>query len=142
MRPLYGLKQAGNPWNNKFDGTMKDLTYTNTQSDYCCYFRQQGENFTIVLVWVDDLVLLTNCPAKSNRVKEELKLKFKIKILGEPSLLLGMKISCNKKLKIVTLSQTHYIDKILEQVGLQDTNSVATPIDPGVNLEFDKEEHD
>ena len=30
VRPLYGLKQARNEWNIKFDGTMKDLMYTNT----------------------------------------------------------------------------------------------------------------
>ena len=39
VRPLYGLKQARNEWNNELDGAMKDLTYRNTQSDYCCYFR-------------------------------------------------------------------------------------------------------
>ena len=93
-------------------------------------------------MWVDDLVSFTNSPAESDHIEEELKSKFKIKTLGEPSLLLGMKISQNKELKIITLSQTHYINKILERVGLQDTNSVATPIDPGINLEFDEEEHD
>ena len=47
VRQLYGLKQAGNEWNNEFDGVMKDLTYTNTRADFCCYFRQQGENLAI-----------------------------------------------------------------------------------------------
>ena len=28
LRPLYGLKQAGNVWNKEFDGTMKELGYT------------------------------------------------------------------------------------------------------------------
>ena len=137
VRPLHWLKQAGNEWNNKFDGAMKDLMYTNTWSDYCCYFRWQGENFAIVLVWVDDLVSFTNSPAKSDQVEEELKSKFQIKTLGEPSLLLGMKISPNKELKVITLSQTHYINKILEQVGPQDVNSVTTPIDPNINLSFE-----
>ena len=91
---------------------------------------------------MDDLVSFTNSSAKSNRIEEELKSKFQIKILGGPSLLLGMKISQNKELKIITLSQTHYIDKILEQVRLQDTNLVTTPIDLNINLEFDEEEHD
>ena len=93
VRPLYGLKLARNEWNNEFDGAMKDLTYRNTRSDYCCYFRRQGENFAKVLVWVDDLVSFTNSPAESDRVEEKLKSKFKIKTLGKPSLLLGMKIS-------------------------------------------------
>ena len=53
-----------------------------------------------------------------------------------------MKISWNKELKVITLSQTHYIDKILKRVRLQDANSVTTPIDPNINLEFDEKEHD
>jgi hypothetical protein len=142
IKTLYGLKQAGNEWNNEFDGTMKDLAYTNTRSDYCCYIRRQGENFAIVLVWVDDLVVFTNSPAESDRVEHELKQKFEIKTLGEPSLLLGMKITRDKENQITTLSQAHYVDKILHRVGLQDANPVSTPLDPNVNLETNEAEQD
>ena len=68
IKTLYRLKQAKNEWNNEFDSTMKDLAYTNTHSNYCCYIRQQRENFAIILVWVDDLVVFTNSPAKSDHV--------------------------------------------------------------------------
>ena len=39
LKLLYGLKQAGNAWNTKFDNMMKDLAYEDTKSNYCCYFR-------------------------------------------------------------------------------------------------------
>jgi Reverse transcriptase (RNA-dependent DNA polymerase) len=91
-------------------------------------------------VWVDDLVTFTNNPTKSDQAKHELKQKFEIKTLGEPSLLSGMKISHDKENKIATLSQTHYIDKILHHVGLQDANPVSTPLDPNIGLEADEEE--
>jgi hypothetical protein len=142
VKALYGLKQAGNAWNNEFDDAMKDLAYTNTKTDYCCYARRQGENFAIVLVWVDDLVTFTNSPIQSNIVEKELREKFEIKSLGEPSMLLGMKVSHDKEKQIVTLSQTHYIDKIIERVGLQDANPVSTPLDPNVNLEVEETEGD
>jgi hypothetical protein len=51
-------------------------------------------NFAIV---VDDLVVFTNSPAESDCVEHELKQKFEIKTLGEPLLLLGMKITCDKE---------------------------------------------
>ena len=62
VKVLYGLKQAGNAWNHEFDDAMKDLKYKNTKSNYYCYSWQQGENFAIVLVWVDNLVTFTNNP--------------------------------------------------------------------------------
>jgi Reverse transcriptase (RNA-dependent DNA polymerase) len=91
---------------------------------------------------VDDLVTFTNSPAESDHVERELKQKFEIKTLGEPSLLLGMKFTRNKENQITTLSQAHYIDKIIQRVGLQDTNPVSTPLDPNVNLEIDEAEQD
>jgi hypothetical protein len=61
-------------------------------------------------------------------------------MLGEPSLLLGMKISHDKENKITTLSQTHYIDKILHHVLLQYAKPVSTPLDLNVSLEADEVE--
>jgi hypothetical protein len=57
-------------------------------------------------------------------------------------MLLGMKVSHDKEKQIVMLSQTHYIDKIIERVGLQDANPVSTPLDPNVNLEVEETEGD
>ena len=53
-----------------------------------------------------------------------------------------MKITCNKENQITTLSQAHYVDKILHRVGLQDANPVSTPLNPNVNLETDKANQD
>jgi hypothetical protein len=75
-------------------------------------------------------------------VEKELREKFEIKSLGEPSMLLGMKVSHDKEKQIVTLSQTHYIDKIIERVGLQDANPVSTPLNLNVNLEVEETEGD
>ena len=61
-------------------------------------------------------------------------------ILGKPSLLLGMKISQHKNLKVFTLSQTQYILSELDykmQIPLQ-----LQLIWINVNLEFDDEDND
>ena len=84
---------------------------------------------------MDDLVTFTNSVDKSDRVEWELKGKFEIKSLGEPSMLLGMKVSHDKEKQVIKLSQTHYINKILNQMGLQDANPVTTPLNPNINLE-------
>ena len=68
-------------------------------------------------------------------MEQELKGKFEIKSLGEPSMLLGMKVSHDKEKQVIKLSQTHYINKILDQMGLHDVNPITTPLDPNINLE-------
>jgi len=69
---------------------------------------------------------------------KDLKAHFDIKSLGQPNLLLGMKISQGNH--IVTLSQTHYIDALLEKFGLADANPVFTPMDINVKLDNVTEE--
>ena len=91
---------------------------------------------------MDDLVTFTNGVDESNQMEWELKGKFKIKSLSQPSMLLGMKVSHDKEKQVIKLSQTHYINKILDWMGLQDANPITTPLDPNVNLEVEETKGD
>jgi len=135
-RSLYGLKQAGNVWNKAWNKAMEELGYEKLKSDYCCFVRREGEDFSILLVWVDDLINFSN---DTDRVEQELKTKFKINVIGEPLILLGMKINCDEEKKTISLSQTHYIDSLLKHFGLANTNMVSTLMDPNVNLDEEDE---
>ena len=57
---LYRLKQAGNVWNKAWNQVMEELGYQKLKLDYCCFIRCEGENFSILLVWVDDLINFSN----------------------------------------------------------------------------------
>ena len=37
IRPLYGLKQSGNVWNEEFTSTMTSMGFTQLKTDYCCF---------------------------------------------------------------------------------------------------------
>ena len=37
----------------------------------------------------------------------------------------------------ITLSQTHFIDGLLIKFGLENTNTVSTPLDPNVDLDYE-----
>jgi len=131
-RSLYGLKQAGNVWNKAWNKAIEELGYEKLKSDYCCFVRCKGEDFSIILVWVDDLINFSN---DTDRIERELKTKFEINVIGEPSILLGMKIDRDEEKKTISLSQTHYIDSLLERFSLANANTVLTPMDPNVNLD-------
>ena len=134
---LYGLKQAGNVWNKAWNKAMEELGYKKLKSDYCCFVWRKGEDFSILLVWVDDLINFSN---DTDRVEQKLKTKFEINVIREPSILLGMKIDHDEEKKIISLSQTHYIDSLLERFGLMNANMVSTPMDPNVNLDEEEDE--
>ncbi len=137
IHSLYGLKQAGNVWNQELNRVLAKINFTQLKTDYCCYIRREGDNFTALLVWVDDFASISTTD-HNNAAEKDLKAHFDIKSLGQPNLLLGMKISQGNH--IVTLLQTHYIDTLLENFGLTDANPVSTPMDINVKLDNVTEE--
>jgi len=133
IRSLYGLKQAGNVWNWELNRVLNKIGFIQLRTDYCYYVRQEGGDFTVLLVWVDDFASASTTDEQNDAAKKDLMAHFDIKSLGRLNLLLGMKISQGNH--IVTLSQTHYIDALLEKFGLTDANPVFTPMDVNVKLD-------
>jgi hypothetical protein len=133
-KTIYGLKQAGNNWNRRFDSGMKKLAFQRLRSDYCAYIRWNGSKFTIILVWVDDLILISNTSSEADQVEKELSQEFDIKLLGEPALLLGIQVTRDRQNKSLSLCQSNYIGQILKRMGMEHCNTVSTPMDRGVDL--------
>jgi len=57
IKTLYGLKQAGREWNHEFDSKVRKRGYARLQSDPCVYIWHIGEDFAIITIWVDDLLI-------------------------------------------------------------------------------------
>lgn len=86
------------------------------------------KNISIIGVHVDDMGLFCTSVEERERAKAELKKEFPINDLGEPELLLGLKITRDRKKRTITISQTHYIDSLLEKFGMTDANPASTPL--------------
>jgi hypothetical protein len=69
-----------------------------------------------------------------NWVKKELSKKFDMKDLGKLKDFLGMEINYDKQNGILEISNKAYIEKMLRHFGMQDSNPVGTPMDPGTKL--------
>jgi hypothetical protein len=133
-KTLYGLKQSGRRWNQKLHSALSKHGFTRLEADHCVYLRRNGEDLAILLIWVDDIAVITNTPAEMTKVKAILKAEFEIKDIGEPRLLLGIEISRDRSTKSITLSQKNYVDTILRRFKMENTSPVSTPLDPHVIL--------
>jgi len=69
IRTLYGLRQAGNVWNRELNTAMKEIGFIQLKSDPCCYIRRQGEDFEILLIWVDDIISIASNSARNDIVE-------------------------------------------------------------------------
>jgi len=57
QRSLYGLKQESKQWNTKLTETLISSDYTQSKADYSLFTKKSINGFTVILVYVDDLVL-------------------------------------------------------------------------------------
>ena len=132
---LYGLKQARNVWNQELNWVLCTIDFNQLKMDYCCYIKTNKEDFSILVVWADDFLALSTKEHLNDDIECNLNIHFKVKSLGQPSLLLGIKINISGD--FISLSQTHYIDFLLEKYGLMDANPVSTPMDLNVKLDIE-----
>ena len=55
-----------------------------------------------------------------------------MKDLGETVVILGIKI--NQEVRGITLTQSHYIEKVVKRFNCDKSTPINTPMDPGVKL--------
>ena len=94
-RSLYGLKQSPRMWYQKFDTYIQGLGFVRSKVDHYLYYKQVGEHFIYVVLYVDDMLLDGNNMEVIKEVKSQLSSKFDMKDLGATNLILGKEIKRN-----------------------------------------------
>ncbi|KAK3888840.1 hypothetical protein Pcinc_007106 [Petrolisthes cinctipes] len=146
-KSIYGLKQSPRCWNYALDSSLRELGFVQTSGDPCIYVNL--EEFFIVAVYVDDIILACNCDDKVRKVKDSLASQFKLKDLGELQYFLGVKVVQNTVKGQIWIGQPLYIENILKKFGMEDSKPVETPVDPNQKVckvtdectIFDKEQY-
>ena len=86
----------------------------------------------IVCLYVDDMLIVSNNIKGIVEIKRFLSSTFKMKDLGQVDTILGIKVKRNSGGYV--LSQTHYIEKVLEKFSHLKIKEVNTPFDPSIKL--------
>ena len=128
-KSLYGLKQSPRQWYLKFDLFMVEIGFVRSQYNWCVYFKdQKGVGYVYLLLYVDDMLIVSKEKSEINRLKSLLSKRFQMKDLGPAKVILGMEIQRNKKLKKLGLFQKKYLTKVLERFDMLESKPVNTPI--------------
>lgn len=83
IKPLYGLKQSGREWYRKLDNYITKNGGKQNAADPCVYVIGKNEDRVIIIVYVDDLILVSKKIENINIVKLKIKSAFKIVDIGE-----------------------------------------------------------
>lgn len=129
---LCGLKQAGRQWNQKLSTTLISLGYTQSKANHSLFVKSSNTSNTVLLVYVDDLVLAGNNMAEISVVINLFDSQFRIIDLGALRVFLGLEVTRSKKR--VILNKRKYTLEILDDSGVLTVKPSTIPSDPSVRL--------
>ena len=69
QKSLCGLKQALRQWYKKFDSFMGSSGFLRCQADHCCYVKNLGNSFIILLLYVDDILIARGYNREIDKLK-------------------------------------------------------------------------
>ncbi|MBW0558206.1 hypothetical protein O181_097921 [Austropuccinia psidii MF-1] len=127
-KAIYGLKQAPLAWYRRLSSWLLSIGFKISKSDACVFFSE-GKDPIWLFLHVDDIGIFGK---NLSNFKEKIEREFQTKILGKADLMLGIKITHDTN--SITLSQSHYIDSLLDLYGMKNCKPVGTPLIPNSHL--------
>ena len=125
LKSLYGLKQSGRNWHHILSEFLIQSGFNQSKVDTCVFFKRNGDGSTILLVWVDDIIIVASSDGLMYAVKSLLMEKFNMKDLGKISFFLG--IEFNPRDGGLYMSQTMYLKNVLQRFGMDSCKPRGTP---------------
>ena len=107
------------------------------EEDYCIYLKRSNNDFVLLFLYVDDILLVRNSKEMIDTAKKWLSSNFKIKNMGEANYMFSVKIGRDRAKRPLGLSQEIYIKSMLERYHMQDSKPMDTPVDKSLSLSCD-----
>lgn len=133
-KAIYGLKQSSRAWYRKVDECLLNIGYRKSKIEPCMYTKIRNNLRTIVTIFVDDFFIFSNDCNETEYLKNVLASHFKLKDLGDIRKCLGVNVSVNKSKKTITLSQSDYIDQVLQKFNMSQCKPIQTPMETKLHV--------
>ena len=132
-KSLYGLKQSGRNWFRLLESFLLDDCSFQNNIDPCTFIlRTDADEKMIILVWVDDLIMVSSSQELLNCIKEQLKKRFEMKDLGEVIHFLGIEFSRDGDKMM--MKQTQYLKNILKRFQMESCRPRTSPCESNTQV--------
>ncbi|GKV30596.1 hypothetical protein SLEP1_g39391 [Rubroshorea leprosula] len=131
-RSLYGLKQAPRAWFERFRQVIVDAGYVQSSHDYSLFMHNSPQGVTLLLIYVDDMLITGSNKEGIAKLKELLCRSFQMKDLGPLTYFLGLEVHSSSRGYAV--NQRKYVLDLIQFANLSDDKCVDTPMEVNVKL--------
>ena len=122
---VYGLPNSPRAFNQEIHKHLIKIGFTASAIDPCIYYRiNSGKGadgdpeWSALCVVVDDIIFASN--KNPDTFIKEMGKRFDLKDLGEPSYVLGLRLTRDKKNKTIYLDQQGFVDKVLRLFSISE----------------------
>ena len=105
---------------------MKSYGFNQSDSDHTLFFKRKQGKLTLLIIYVDDMIITGDDLDEIRRLEERLAGEFEMKNLGGLKFFLGIEVARSKQ--GIILSQRKYILDLLAEVGMLGCKPVETPV--------------
>ncbi|KAM3225581.1 hypothetical protein ACQJBY_058366 [Aegilops geniculata] len=131
-RSLYGLKQAPRAWFERFASVITAAGFSASAHDPALFIHLSPRGRTLLLLYVDDMIITGDDPEYIAFVKARLSEQFLMSDLGPLRYFLGTEVSSTSDGFFI--SQDKYIQDLLARAALTDERVVETPMELNLHL--------
>ncbi|KAL4364269.1 hypothetical protein GQ457_04G017460 [Hibiscus cannabinus] len=134
QRSIYGLKQASRSWNLRFNEAIQEFRFVRNEDEPCVYKKFSGTIVSFLILYVDDILFIGNDIPTIQSIKTWLSSCFSMKDLGEAAYIIGVKIYRDRSRRLLGLSQSTYIDKVLKRFSMEESKRGFLLMKHGISL--------
>ena len=131
-RTLYGFKQAPRAWFAKFNSTISQHGFSSSYFDTALFLRWSGHGISIILLYVDDMIIIGDDMQGIQYLKHFLGRQFEIKDLIPLNYFLGLEVSSYADGYYLT--QVKYTSDMISRASITDSKIIDTPIEYNCRL--------
>ncbi|GJS93406.1 retrovirus-related pol polyprotein from transposon TNT 1-94 [Tanacetum coccineum] len=120
------------------NGELKEEVYVSQLEGFfipTLFTWHAGNDLLLVQIYVDDIIFASTNTAMCDEFANQMTTKFKMSMMGQMSLFLGLQISQSPK--GIFINQSKYASEIVKKYGLNTTDSVDTPMIENKKLDED-----
>jgi hypothetical protein len=127
VKSLYGLKQAPRAWHARLSSALGSLGFSPSVADTSLFILRRPDVTIFLLVYVDDIIVLSSLEGAIPRLIGKLRSEFSVKDLGALHYFLGIEVS-SPSVGHLLLQQRKYALELLARAGMLKCAPVTTPM--------------
>ncbi|KAK1645287.1 hypothetical protein QYE76_063092 [Lolium multiflorum] len=126
VKALYGLKQAPRAWHARLGTALRALGFIPSTADTSLFLFQRPQVTMYILVYVDDIILVSSSVPAADRLVSSLRTAFAVKDLGKLHYFLGLEVTHDDT--GLSMTQKKYSEDLLRRAGMLQCKPAFTPM--------------